>query len=383
MFKWGMLRPVTKIPGGTFQRSASLALMAVLLASDLLLLLVLLSEGVNLVVTAIAAGTTALLLLAYIRGVEAARYGVVALYTALVGVAVSEPFLTQYPALIIVIPSVIAVVLADERWVAGSGVAVPLILVARARFVGVYTDPAILLLYAMVVAGLVLSRRTLGSAAQERQVSQDRFASAFRASPVGIAILSLPEGRFVDVNDAFVDLIGYTKEELLGKTAVEAGVLPSIPPEVEQKGKELARLPRIRDMPAKYPTKSGPSKDVRVSVEFIEAAGERQAIVLARDVSDELLLQQKLLDAERSASLGQLAGYLAHEINTPLTNISLLASSAKILTQDNRVVQRLDKILDQRRRISSLIEALLAISRSKTVEQEQVDLRFAVLDVME
>src|SRR5205807_888615 len=47
--------------------------------------------------------------------------------------------------------------------------------------------------------------------------------------------------------------------------------------------------------------------------------------VVARDVTPEKEYQRRLLESERQASMGQVAAFVAHEINTPLTNISLLA----------------------------------------------------------
>src|SRR5262249_46817533 len=51
--------------------------------------------------------------------------------------------------------------------------------------------------------------------------SEERFSSAFRASPVAIAISKLPEGKLLDVNASFVKLFGFDRFEAVGKTADE------------------------------------------------------------------------------------------------------------------------------------------------------------------
>ena len=53
--------------------------------------------------------------------------------------------------------------------------------------------------------------------------SEEKFSAAFRASPIGLVITTL-DGKYVDVNQAFCDLLGYSREELLGRTAVEMGI---------------------------------------------------------------------------------------------------------------------------------------------------------------
>ena len=47
--------------------------------------------------------------------------------------------------------------------------------------------------------------------------SQARFFNAFHSSPVGINIFRLADGRSIDVNDAFLDLVGYSRDEFLGR----------------------------------------------------------------------------------------------------------------------------------------------------------------------
>lgn len=53
------------------------------------------------------------------------------------------------------------------------------------------------------------------------RVSEERFSKAFHLSPMGIAIFRAADGQFVDVNDVFLQVSGYGREEVIGHTAVE------------------------------------------------------------------------------------------------------------------------------------------------------------------
>ena len=55
-----------------------------------------------------------------------------------------------------------------------------------------------------------------------------KFSKAFRSSPNGIALTELATGRYIDVNDSFCQIYGYTKEEMLGRTSVELGIFDSM-----------------------------------------------------------------------------------------------------------------------------------------------------------
>jgi PAS domain S-box-containing protein len=53
------------------------------------------------------------------------------------------------------------------------------------------------------------------------RLSEERFSKAFNASPSTMAITSLNDGRFIDANDNFCKVVGYAREEIIGKTSLE------------------------------------------------------------------------------------------------------------------------------------------------------------------
>ncbi len=53
--------------------------------------------------------------------------------------------------------------------------------------------------------------------------SQDKFAQAFHASADAVAIADFPSGRITEVNDAYCRLIGYGRDEAIGRSGNELG----------------------------------------------------------------------------------------------------------------------------------------------------------------
>ena len=51
--------------------------------------------------------------------------------------------------------------------------------------------------------------------------SEERFSKAFRNNPLAITISTEAEGRYLDVNEAFLDLLGYQRKDVIGRTAAE------------------------------------------------------------------------------------------------------------------------------------------------------------------
>jgi signal transduction histidine kinase len=87
-----------------------------------------------------------------------------------------------------------------------------------------------------------------------------------------------------------------------------------------------------------------------------------------------LSLERGLRDSEKTATIGQLASGLAHEIGTPLNIIAGRAKMTKTsLGENNDAQKNQDIILDQTRKITKIIQQLLGFARKKRFEQKQLN----------
>jgi len=118
---------------------------------------------------------------------------------------------------------------------------------------------------------------------EERQrQAEERFEKAFRASPAAISITTVKEGRFVDVNEAFVRLTGRKREDVIGRTALELGAWV----DADERDRFIQTLTRdgmVRRTPIRLGAADG-ERRVLVSAEIIELAGERCILAQSEDV---------------------------------------------------------------------------------------------------
>ncbi len=115
--------------------------------------------------------------------------------------------------------------------------------------------------------------------------SEERFSKFFRASPVGTSITRLSDGQFLDVNDAFLGLFGYTREEVVGHSALELGIWAN--PEDRTKFVEVIQEQgRIKEFETQIRTKAGETRHVSVSAEEVEMAGESYILSLTFDITE-------------------------------------------------------------------------------------------------
>jgi PAS domain S-box-containing protein len=105
------------------------------------------------------------------------------------------------------------------------------------------------------------------------------FSRIFHASPVAMTITTPEEGRYIDVNDAYVALIARPREELIGRPNLEL-IRPAIPSSI---GIELS--PSL-DQSCKLRTDSGMLRDVIASTQIEEWAGQPYVFTLVQDLTD-------------------------------------------------------------------------------------------------
>ncbi|PKO34517.1 MAG: hypothetical protein CVU34_07115 [Betaproteobacteria bacterium HGW-Betaproteobacteria-7] len=125
---------------------------------------------------------------------------------------------------------------------------------------------------------------------------QERLAVAFRAAPVAACITRVADGRMIDVNDRLLSEYQWTREELLGKTTLEAGLWD---------GKNRARMVELLqrdgfviDFDSTATGRDGRQRQISLSAARIDVDGEAHIVVYVVDVSERRTAEQALRERE-------------------------------------------------------------------------------------
>jgi two-component system, NtrC family, sensor kinase len=177
-------------------------------------------------------------------------------------------------------------------------------------------------------------------------------------------------------NKAMEDLLGFPKNQILG-----TDLFKWIPQEEQERiAVEISHTMGDNPSPAGQETRMRDRDGVMVQIMFRFAAlrgrdGEIESVIMVgQDITQLRALESQIIEAEKMASLGKLAAGVVHELNNPLTSISVYAeylvkkiASGKTDASDE---DKAKKILDGARRIQKLTRDLISYGRPSSEEPE-------------
>ena len=230
-------------------------------------------------------------------------------------------------------------------------------------------------------AALQAANEQLSLEVQERilieaalRVSEHRFSKAFNASPIAMAIVSCKGHCFVDANESFSKTLGWPRAEVLAET------LTSLPMWKDRANLSalLSRLesePCVSGLACVVKTRSGDSREARVTAEPFDLDGAPHILLLVEDVTERVQLEERLRQSQKMEAIGQLAAGVAHDFNNILTvirgHVSLQLAGSHLQDASR---SSLAQVLAASERASSLTRQLLSFSRRQVAQPRAMEL---------
>ncbi|MEN6375608.1 MAG: PAS domain S-box protein [Smithella sp.] len=216
------------------------------------------------------------------------------------------------------------------------------------------------------IVGAIESIRDITVARQAQEAlkySEERFSKAFHMSPAPTTISTIDEGRFIDVNDSFLRMLGYAREELIGHTVAELSVWPDI---IHRKKltRKLVDEGFLRDEIVYYQTKEFEIRKLLVSAEIIILKGKKFVLAIFYDITEQEKLESQLRQSQRMESIGTLAGGIAHDFNNILGAVMGYTEMALGKPNvDDHLRRYLQQIFKASERARDLVKQILVFSR--------------------
>jgi PAS domain S-box-containing protein len=243
------------------------------------------------------------------------------------------------------------------------------------------TDPALTESVLKSFAARAASEIERKDAEAELRASEEQYRGIFKTSVDGMVVMD-EDGRIVDVNPAFLEMVGYRHAEIVGTYPRQL-----VPPDSMQTCGLLAEAARRGESfqgECSLLRRDGQRLDIDLRGLPLEYHGRPHVLAIVRDISvrkraeaERTQLEAQLRQAQKMEAIGHLTGGIAHDFNNILTSImgyAVLAGERATELGDARLIKYLDQMHVASVRARDLIQQMLTFSRGKRGEPRPLSL---------
>ena len=211
--------------------------------------------------------------------------------------------------------------------------------------------------------------------------SNELLGKMLRSSRNIVSLTRAANGEFVEVNDEWLRVSGYRRDEVIGRTADELGIWGDAPNRERLLRDIRAGGGRLRDYEIRTYPRAGAVEFV-INVETLDLDGEPHILMTGTDVTESRKVEAQLRQAQKMEALGHLTGGVAHDFNNLLSVVMGNAELLRDASGDERLVRLAETIIEAADRGAALTAQLLAFSRRQTLAPSAVGLEDVVSAMM-
>lgn len=203
---------------------------------------------------------------------------------------------------------------------------------------------------------------------RDQSGKEDRFSKVFNLSPNLMFLSTLNDLTILDINNAFAESLGLSKDEILGKTTLDIGFWVK----VEDSFNFLSKLGKDRTVinyETVFKTNGGKIKVGLLSAGIIRIDNKDCVIGAITDITSKKTFENEIMQLELNNILLEMAASISHEVRNPMTTVrGYLQLLRKKDNKCNEFQDIFDLMVDELDRANELITEFLTIAQKKTGE---------------
>ena len=224
------------------------------------------------------------------------------------------------------------------------------------------------------VEGVTRDVSEIKLAQEALQESEERFRMAFETSPDSINLNRVADGMYLDINQGFTKLMGYTRADVIGKTSLELNIWKN-PADRQRLIDGLMKNGYVQNLEAEFCKHDGSTGTGLMSARLLTLNEEKVILSVTREITERKHIEEQVQRVQKFESIGTLAGGIAHDFNNLLMGIQGRASLISTdLEPAHPHFEHIKAIEDYIRSATDLTRQLLGFARGGKYEVNPTDL---------
>ncbi|MDP4128502.1 MAG: PAS domain S-box protein, partial [Bacillota bacterium] len=237
-------------------------------------------------------------------------------------------------------------------------------------------DTELISVFCELIAIVLHNNQTLESL----KASEERFFKAFNLNPSPMALESLEDDLYIDVNDSYTRMFGYNRDEILGHTSMELNLWEN-PNKRTEVIKVLEEQGSLRNIEANILTKSRSIRKGLFSAELITVNGQKCILKTLNDITELRQLEKEMARLDRLNLVGEMAAGIAHEVRNPMTTVRGFLQLLGCKEECAKFKSQFDLMVEEMDSVNSIITEYLSVAKNRVIEVKPTNLN-AILEAM-
>ncbi len=214
----------------------------------------------------------------------------------------------------------------------------------------------------------------------ERRRSEARLRRLVESDVQGVIFWNM-RGKITEANDAFLKIVGYTRDDLNAGHINWVAMTPlEYAAQDERVLQELAATGICKSQEKEFIRKDGSHVSVLVGAALF-GEGSEEGVAFVLDLSERKQLEQQLLRSQRMESIGTLAGGIAHDLNNALSPIMMSLMLLEMRFPDPESHELLAMLTASAHRGADMVRQVLSFARGMEGRRMEVQIKHLVKEI--
>lgn len=221
---------------------------------------------------------------------------------------------------------------------------------------------------------IVILRDITGLKQEEERLrqSEERFFKVFDASPAAMSIQLLSDYTVIDVNKNFSEITGYTRDEAIGKTPTELGLVVNM--------KDISKILQakefgvVKNVKVTLRSKTKEELSLLFSAVLININNEPCILCMAHNITELMHFQNEMARLDRLNLVGEMAAGIGHEVRNPMTTVRGFLQIFREKKEFCNYTEQLDLMVEELDRANTIITEFLSLAKNKSIDLKKCSL---------